>query len=144
VTQENTYICFDFGKKRIGVAVGQTLTNTASPLCTVQVKKGLPDWDNITDLIEKWQPSALIVGKPLNMDGTGQKMTTAANQFTKQLQERYNLPVYQADERLSSYEARQRKNSDSDLDPVAAQAILETWLIENSGKINNGDIISQN
>ncbi|NNE37232.1 MAG: Holliday junction resolvase RuvX [Gammaproteobacteria bacterium] len=144
MTQEKTYICFDFGKKRIGVAVGQTLTRTSSPLCTIEVNKGQPDWDSITKLVNQWRPYALVVGKPLNMDGSGQKMTTASNRFTDQLEERYKLPVFQADERLSSYEARLRKNSGKDLDPVAAQAILETWLFENSGKIDKSDIINQN
>ncbi len=144
MTQEVTLICFDFGKKRIGVAVGQTLTGTASPLCTISTSRGQPDWNAITDIINAWQPSALVVGKPLNMDGTGQKMTTAANRFAKDLEERHKLPVFLADERLSSYEARWRKNSDIDLDPVAAQAILETWLAENSGKVIKGDIIRKN
>jgi putative Holliday junction resolvase len=129
-------------KKRIGVAVGQTLTSTASPLCTIHAKQGLPDWDKICELVSKWSPDALVVGKPLNMDGTGQKMTKESNRFTEQLKERFKLPVFQADERLSSYEAGLRTRSSNDLDPIAAQTILESWLTENSGKINNGDIIN--
>ena len=142
MTQEITLLCFDFGKKRIGVAVGQTLTRTASPLCTIQVNKGIPDWDSISELINSWSPDVLIVGKPLNMNGSGQKMTTAANRFFTQLEERFDMPVYQSDERLSSYEARLRKKTDTELDPIAAQVILETWLSENSGNHNNGDIIN--
>lgn len=142
MNQEITLLCFDFGKKRIGVAVGQTLTRTASPLCTILVNNGVPDWDGVSELIKSWSPDALIVGKPLNMNGSGQKMTTSANRFTRQLEEKFELPVYQSDERLSSYEARLRKKADTELDPIAAQAILETWLSENSGIHNIGDIIS--
>jgi pyrimidine operon attenuation protein / uracil phosphoribosyltransferase len=131
VTSTLTLVCFDFGKKRIGVAVGQTLTGTATPLATVPVKNNIPDWDRITRIMTEWKPGALVVGHPLNMDGSGQAMTRAANRFAAQLSERFACPVYRADERLSSYEARQRLQSTWDLDAVAAQVILETWLSEN-------------
>ncbi len=125
-----TLICFDYGKKRIGAAVGQTLTGTATPLETIPVTGGEPDWERINHLIHTWTPHALIVGDPLNMDGTRQQMTRAADRFSRELLDRFGLPVYRADERLSSYEAGTRLQGTHNLDPVAAQAILETWFAE--------------
>ena len=138
-----TLICFDYGKKRIGVAVGQTLTDTATPLDTVGVNKGVPDWDKISDIFQDWKPDALIVGKPLNMDGSGQTMTRASNNFAEELCSRFSYPVYRADERLSSYEAKIRLKNTKNLDPVAAQAILETWLTENPGPGQTSDTIQK-
>ena len=128
--KNKTLLCFDFGEKRIGVAVGQTVTGTASPLETVSVNNKIPDWTGITQLINNWQPASLVVGMPLTMDGSRQEMTEAASRFIRQLKGRYHLPVYEVDERLSSYEARQRLRSSWNVDPVAAQVILETWLTE--------------
>ena len=133
MTDTTTLVCFDYGRKRIGVAVGQTLTRTATPLGTVPVTKGTPDWKQIDRYIHDWQPDGLVVGKPLNMDGSGQPMTRASNLFVQELIKRFNKPVYRADERLSTFEARVRLKNTYHLDPVAAQAILETWLAENSG-----------
>lgn len=131
MTETLTLLCFDYGRKRIGIAVGQTLTGTASPLETVAVNKSIPDWDSISRIIRQWNPRALVVGCPLNMDSTHQSMTHAAVRFMNQLRHRFHLPVYQADERLSSYEAKSRLKSTQNIDAVAAQAILETWLSGN-------------
>ncbi len=127
-------LCFDFGTKRIGVAVGQTITQTATPLQTVRNKNNHPDWNNIEQLIDEWQPDALVVGLPLNMMDEVQEMTIASEKFMRQLHGRFHLPVYSIDERLSSFEAAQRTGKTTDLDPVAAQAILETWFAENRNK----------
>lgn len=130
--QLQTLLAFDYGKKRIGVAVGQTLTATASPLETVPVMRSAPDWDAISRLIETWRPDALVVGDPLNMDGSEQTLTRDARRFGRQLRGRFHLPVHAADERLSTVEARSRLAEHGRLDredhPVAAQIILETWL----------------
>lgn len=131
MTKGQTLICFDYGTKRIGVAVGQTLTHTATPLETVTVKNNTPDWDRISQLIKQWSPQALVVGNPLSMDDSRQEMTDAADKFSRQLSGRYKLPVFRADERLSSYEAQQRLKSSYELDPMAAQIILESWLADN-------------
>lgn len=132
----STLLGFDFGMKRIGVAVGQTLTHTANPLTTLIAQKGIPDWHLVANLIRDWRPDALVVGKPLNMDGSSQPLTKAAQSFAKNLQERYHLPVYEVDERLSSvaarnevftkggYHALQKKT----VDRVAAQIILLDWM----------------
>ncbi|MBM2829886.1 MAG: Holliday junction resolvase [Gammaproteobacteria bacterium] len=132
-----TLLCFDFGEKRIGVAVGQTITGTATPLETISVHQNKPDWGKIKHLIDDWQPDALIVGTPLNMDGTTQRVTQIAEKFARQLEGRFHLPVFGMDERLSTYEASQRTNNSTALDPVAAQVILESWLAENSDKISS-------
>lgn len=121
-------ICFDYGEKRIGVAIGQNLTATATPLETIALRRGRPDWQRISQLVRDWQPRALIVGNPLNMDGTVQPITHAADRFARQLAGRFGLPVYLADERLSTFEARLRLGSGAGIDAVAAQVILESWL----------------
>ncbi len=133
MTESLTFICFDFGKKRIGVAVGQTITGTATPLGTIHALKGTPDWELINRYIDEWKPDALVVGKPMDMNGRGQPMTRASNQFVKELASRFTQPIYRADERLSSFEAKLRLKNTYNLDPVAAQVILESWLAENSG-----------
>src|SRR5580700_8550565 len=99
---------FDFGMKRIGVAVGQTVTQSARPLETLQANQGVPSWDKLDKLMKAWQPDALVVGIPLNMDGTEQPLTQAAQQFADALQERFQLPVYGVDERLSTKDAREQ------------------------------------
>ena len=131
---QGTLMAFDYGPSHVGIAIGQTVTHTASPLASVQARHARPDWPSIARLIDTWQPVALVVGEPLNMDGTEQPMTRRARRFSRQLQGRFGLPVFLADERLSSREARSRL--DPGADPrddhaVAAQVILETWFCDN-------------
>lgn len=126
-----TLLGFDYGEKRIGVAVGQTVTRTATALTTIAARDGQPDWDAISRLIEAWQPDGIVVGLPLNMDGTEQEMTIRARRFGRQLKERYRLDVQFADERLSTREARYQEGSDEAAegrDAVAAKIIIEGWL----------------
>lgn len=131
-------IGFDFGTKRIGVAVGQTVTKSARPLDTIQAKAGVPNWNAIEKLIKKWLPDALIVGIPLNMDGTDQTITQSARQFAKALAEKFNLPVYEIDERLTTKDAREKLFAqggykalqDGQVDRLAAQLILQNWFAE--------------
>lgn len=135
-----TYLAFDFGTKKIGVALGQSLTQSATPLPKISAQNGEADWSAIKKLIEEWRPSALIVGIPLNMDGTEQLITLAARKFSQQLQKHHNLPVHQVDERLTTVEARSRvfeaggykALKKSSIDSIAAQILLENWLRENS------------
>lgn len=123
---------FDYGRRRIGVAVGQRLTRSATPLTTVRARDGKPDWPSVTQLIEEWKPGALVVGIPYHMDGTEQDMTHAAKKFCRQLEGRYRLPVHQAEERLSSWvvESRlsAREQANTDIDAMSAQVILQDWL----------------
>lgn len=136
-----TLLGFDYGLKRIGVAVGQELTGTASPVKTLHLTGGQVDWKAIEQLIDEWQPDALIVGLPLNMDGSEHEMTAAARRFGRRLHGRFDLPIYEVDERLSSIAAeerlqegagrRGRKRGHSErIDQEAAQIILQTWLNE--------------
>ena len=133
-----TLLAFDYGEKRIGVAVGQTLTESATPLGIINVKDLVPDWSAVNTLLKTWQPDALVVGKPLNMDGTDQLTTARAARFGNQLRARYGLPVYATDERLSTREAYQRmqgqKPAKRNADSVAAQVILEGWFAEHREK----------
>ena len=129
---------FDFGLKRIGVAVGQTLTKTAKPLVTLQAQDGTPRWEDVAKLIAEWQPDILVVGIPLNMDGTSQPLTDFAKRFANALELHYHLPVYGMDERLSTVDARERLFESGGyraiksgiVDQVAAQLILESWMRE--------------
>lgn len=130
---------FDFGMKRIGVAVGQTVTRTARPLSTLTAKEGTPDWGQVSKIIEHWHPDAIVVGIPLNMDGTEQKITQNARKFAEHLRTRYDLPVFEMDERLSTKDARERLFNeggykalqDGQVDAVAAQLILQNWISDN-------------
>jgi len=127
---------FDFGMRRIGVAVGQAITKSANPLTTLPAKGGIPDWNSVTNLLQEWKPQALIVGIPLNMDGTDQPITEDAKNFAKELKKQFKLPVFGMDERLSTKDARERvfqaggykKLQSAEIDAVAAQLILENWL----------------
>lgn len=127
-----TLLGFDYGRRRIGVAVGQRLTRSASPLTTIRARDGKPDWPAVTRLIEEWKPGALVVGIPYHMDGAEQDMTHAAKRFGRQLEGRYHLPVHQAEERLSSWvvESRlsMREQANTDIDAMSAQVILQDWL----------------
>lgn len=132
-----TIMGFDYGSKRIGVAVGQTLTGTARPLAIVPVKSQEPVWEHIGALIQEWQPQGLVVGFPLHADGSDNTITATIRQFCQQLQQRYQLPVYTVDETLSTVVAtervcsasvRKKKPQVAHVDAVAAQVILETWL----------------
>lgn len=127
---------FDFGLRRIGVAVGQTLTDTASPEAIVKSRDGRPDWDHITALFDTWQPAAIVVGLPLRMDGSEQPLTQSARKFGQRLSGRYgHLPLFFIEEQLSSVEAETRmKTTEKPLDDHAAQIILESWLRERALK----------
>ena len=133
-TRPETLLAFDYGDIRIGVAVGQTVTATASPLASVRVRDRRPDWNEISSIVRTWEPDALVVGLPYNMDGTEQETTRSARRFGRQLHGRYRLPVHLVDERLTTREARTRLaeqgNPGGDDDPVAAQVILEGWFSE--------------
>ena len=139
MTEPLTLVCFDYGEKRIGVAVGQTLTNTATPLDTIQVSNGAIAWDRITEILEQWQPQALVVGDPVNTDGSPQAVTKQCNRFVRELKSRFELPVYRMDERLSTFEAKSRLKATRNLDAVAAQAILETWLSDRAGSTGHNE-----
>lgn len=127
---------FDFGLKRIGVAVGQTLTKSANPLTTVPAEQGQPDWRTLDKLIQTWRPQALIVGRPLRLDGSEQAITAASDVFASALQTQYHLPIFRVDEALTSRAAKDfliermqtKKQVKPQLDPISAKIIVEVWL----------------
>ena len=127
-----TLLCFDYGEKRIGVAVGQTVTSTARALETIPIVNKKPDWGKIKILVDEWTPDKLVVGHPFTLDGNRQAMTDAAEHFGRQLEHRFELSVDLISEQLSSYEARRELKSTRNLDPTSARLILETWFSENT------------
>lgn len=138
---EETYLGFDFGTKKIGVAVGQTLTNSASPLETVRAVRQKPNWQAISRLLETWRPDALVVGVSYQQDGSENPVTQSTLRFCRQLEGRYNKPVYQIDETLTTVESKSLLFDDMKFsvtkmwelqDQFAAQLILQTWLNERS------------
>lgn len=129
-----TVMAFDFGEKRIGVAVGDTLLKLAHPLTTISAEENAVKFNEIGKLLQEWQPALLVVGLPLSLDGEPHAMTALAQKFAQRLEGRFNLPVMMVDERLSSAEASQSlrqagvygRAQKAHLDPVAAQTILQS------------------
>ena len=125
-------IGFDFGLRRIGVAIGQTITQTASPETIVKSKDGKPDWEHISRLFEAWQPVAIVVGLPMRLDGSEQALTQPARKFGQRLSGRYHCPIFYMEEQLSSIAAESRQLKQTHIDDHAAQIILENWLQANA------------
>jgi len=134
-----TFIAFDYGLRRIGIATGNSITQTSMPLTTVQNQHGTPDWQSIDALVDEWRPVALLVGRLLHLDGSEQKMTREADGFSKRVRKRYALPVFHADERGTSMAANAviKKNRQNglrgrtqkvDTDKIAAALILQHWF----------------
>jgi putative holliday junction resolvase len=135
-------LAFDFGRRRIGVACGDTVSRTAAPLDAVPVGTGGPRWQLVDALLRDWQPALLVVGLPYNVDGSDSSMTSAAREFAAELERRCPLPVVLVDERYSSMEAearlksaresglRRRRVAKADVDAAAACVILERWFSE--------------
>ena len=120
---------FDFGMKRIGVAVGQKVTQTATGLGVVQAFDGIPKWDYLDKIVLDWQPERFIVGLPINMDGSNSEMSKKAQKFSRRISSRYNIRSEMFDERLTSFEAREHDGK-THIDAIAAKIILESWLRE--------------
>ena len=131
-----TILAFDFGTNSIGCAVGQSITGTAQGLPAFKAQDGIPNWDSIAKVIADWQPDLLVVGLPLNMDGTEQPLTQRARKFANRLHGRFNLPVELHDERLTTVEARAeifsrggyRALKKGKVDSISACLILESWF----------------
>lgn len=127
---------FDYGKKRIGIATGQTITHSATPRKTIKQVDGNPDWSAIENEIQQWHPQALIVGMPYYTDGSDNRMTAAARQFAYELKKRFKLPVIEIDEALSSQQAEEilkrdikiTKQNKQEIDKMAAAIIVQRWL----------------
>jgi putative Holliday junction resolvase len=133
-------LAFDFGTRRIGVAVGQTLTRSAGAVGVLATAGGAPDWTAVDTCIARWGPGRLLVGLPYNMDGSDTTTTAACRAFGEQLARRSGLPVEFVDERLTSAAAydelrserrsgvRARRIRPEDIDANAARLILATWM----------------
>lgn len=127
---------FDYGKKRIGLATGQTITGTATPCKTIKQIDGNPDWDAIKVEIQQWKPQILIVGMPYHTDGSENKMTAASRHFCYELEQRFKLPVEHINEALSSQQAEEilkqtikiNKQNKHQVDRMAAAIIVQRWL----------------
>jgi putative Holliday junction resolvase len=135
----HTALAFDFGLKQIGIACGQTLTSSAQGLCIVKASEGIPNWDDLKALIDEWKPALLLVGLPLNMDGSESDLSKLARKFARRLQGRFNLETLMVDERLTSHDIKSSireqdlssKGNRTDLskiDHLAAALILQNWL----------------
>ena len=133
---EGSALAFDFGERRIGVAIGDSLVGIAHPLCTIDCESKADRFARIAGLVAEWQPQALVVGLPLHADGTEHDMTRLARRFAQRLKSRHPLPVWLVDERHTSILAESMLNEAGlrgrkqkrVLDQVAAQAILQTWF----------------
>ncbi len=134
--QSGTVLAFDFGERRIGIAVGEHLLASATPLMTIDNESNEIRFQIITKLVSEWQPRLLVVGLPLSLDGTEHAVTQLCKKFARRLNGRFNLPVMLIDERYSSVEASQRLNEagirgraqKEMLDQVAAQTILQSYF----------------
>ncbi len=132
---QRTVLAFDFGTKSIGVAVGQEVTGTAAPLAALKARDGIPDWNLIERLYEEWQPLVVVVGLPLNMDGTEQTVTHQARKFANRLHGRFKVKVETWDERLSTADAKAmlfelggyKKLTKDKIDSVSACVIFASW-----------------
>jgi len=132
------FLGIDFGMCNIGVASGQKITATATPLCIVHAKHGVPNWADFDKIIEEWKPAALIVGVPVDLDGKEQWITKLAKDFIADLEKRYKLPVYGVNEQLTTKSARERifaaggfkALKKTEIDSIAAKLILEGWFLK--------------
>src|SRR5690554_2304384 len=140
-TGNRRLLAFDFGTRRVGVTSGQELLGTGRPLTMIPARDGIPDWNHIEKLLAEAKPQLVLVGLPLNMDGTENDMCARARKFGKRLHGRYHVPVEMVDERLTSFEAKgevmaaggSRDFGRHGVDDLAAVLILETWCREQAG-----------
>jgi putative Holliday junction resolvase len=130
-----TVIAFDFGTLNIGVAVGNSRSQSSQALNPIKARDGIPSWDQMAQLFEEWQPDLIVVGLPLNMDGSASDMSRRANKFANRIHGRFGLPCSTLDERLTTFEAKQHARAqghkgnyrEKPIDSVAAELILEDW-----------------
>ncbi|MFU2090300.1 Holliday junction resolvase RuvX [Avibacterium avium] len=131
-----TALAFDFGTKSIGCAVGQSITGSAQPLPAFKAQDGIPNWVAIEKCLTEWKPNIVVVGLPLNMDGTEQPLTQRTRKFANRLHGRFGVTVTLQDERLTTTEARaeifQRGGfkalGKGKVDSISACIILESWF----------------
>ena len=133
-------LAFDFGTRQIGVASGQKLLKTANPLTILRAKDGIPNWSQLQKLIDDWMPDQVLVGLPLNMNGSESQFCLRARKFGRRLHGKFGVEVAMVDERLSTFTAKEQYRTKNQLykhkkilvDDIAAVLILETWLADQS------------
>lgn len=130
-----TVLAFDFGTRRIGVALGNTITGTARALVTLRAEASAVRISAVDAVVREWQPAVIVVGRPLHADGSEHAVTALADKFARQLRARFDVPVEEVDERYTTQvaqftERHRRSNASGDpgRDAVAAQLILQAWL----------------
>ncbi|WP_343189060.1 Holliday junction resolvase RuvX [Buchnera aphidicola (Chaitoregma tattakana)] len=135
------YISFDYGTKYIGVAIGQNITNTGNILQSIRLKNKIVNWNKIKKIIKYWNPTSIIVGLPLNMDGTEQEFTIETKNFAYKISKKFKIKVYMHDERLSTIEAKHilftkgiKNLTKNKINSTSALIILESWLLKNKEK----------
>lgn len=136
-----TLLAFDFGTRSIGCAIGQELTGSARPLQSFKANEGIPDWQQIEKVLREWQPDLVVVGLPLNMDGSEQPLTQLARKFANRLHGRFGVQIALHDECLSTVEARAHLFADGGyralekgrVDAASAALILESWFDNHAG-----------
>ena len=129
-------IAFDYGEKKIGVAVGQTSTNTSSPLQIIFNKHNKTNWVSISSLLDEWKPDLILLGKPLNMDGSESEIMKKVDKFYKQLKSIYDADIEFVDERLTTFEAREilKDEKQDNVDAHAAKILIDNWFDINKEK----------
>ena len=134
--REGNIIGFDFGQKRIGVAIGNNISKSAQALITIESASNNQKFEAIQKIMDEWQPVSIVVGVPFNVDGSEHKVTNLCKKFAKQLEQKYALPIHLIDERYTSIEASyeiQHKKIDLKkkkllIDQIAAKIILQSYL----------------
>ena len=123
-------IAFDYGEKKIGVAVGQTSTNTSSPLQIIFNKDNKTNWISISSLLDEWKPDLILLGKPLNMDGSESEIMKKVDRFYKELKSIYDANIEFVDERLTTFEAREilKDEKQDNVDAHAAKILIDNWF----------------
>ena len=129
-------IAFDYGEKKIGVAVGQTSTNTSSPLQIIFNKDNKTNWISISSLLDEWKPDLILLGKPLNMDGSESEIMKKIDKFYKELKSIYDADIEFVDERLTTFEAREilKDEKHDNVDAHAAKILIDNWFDINKEK----------
>ncbi|MEZ9820446.1 Holliday junction resolvase RuvX [Shewanella sp. 10N.286.45.A1] len=131
-----TVLGFDYGTKSIGIAIGQQLTASARPLMSIKAVDGIPKWEEIGAIITEWKPDLIVVGLPLNMDGTEQEITLRAKKFGNRLNGRFGVKVVTQDERLTTADAKARlfemggykALTKGQVDAMSAVLIIESYF----------------
>ncbi|MEN8390359.1 Holliday junction resolvase RuvX [Acinetobacter indicus] len=128
-------MAFDFGTQKMGMAVGQSLIESATPLALFPMKDGIPNWDELLKLVKQYQPNLFLVGLPLNMDDSESELSTRARKFARRLRHQTNIETLMVDERLTTREARdeldhyqaQGRGKKIAADSIAAALLIESW-----------------